>query len=57
MGLRAYIRDFVVFVLFYKTVWMFVNKAPPDFNFLLLALILFMITLWFMLERTGLLHG
>ncbi len=55
MGLRSYLRDVVVFYIFYKSTKSFFTTKNLDTTTYLSIILLFFITLWFLLERVGIL--
>jgi len=56
MGLRAYIRDIIVFILFFKLTKIYFSNKELTFSCYLLSLILLILTVWFLLERIGFLE-
>ncbi len=55
MGFRAYLRDILVFYTAIHTYSLAINSKEIDVKLIITITLLFIITLWFLLERVGIL--
>jgi len=56
MGIRGIIRDVICIYIAYKLIFHAITNVPPDSNQLMLyAIALLIFSVWFMLERIGIL--
>lgn len=57
MGVRGVIRDVLALYVSYRVLeGALFNKFAPDLHLVLCSLLLLILTLWFLLEKTGLIR-
>ncbi len=55
MGVRGFIRDIITLYVVYKVIEASFSKTPPGKNLVIASLLLGGFTVWFLLEKLGIL--